>query len=712
VIKAGSTAEVQLGGYDFTDDMQFFVHDERVELTALGPPGKFFVPEPPYWFGEKGFSTAFPIPREIAARIEVPADMSSGLVHWQVANANGASPAGVFFISDIDEIVESRRRDDDVQTLSTLPIAVSGRLGRISEVDRYDFTTDKNGPVTVDLMARRLGANFSAVIEVRDSAGKLIADVADTEGVDAQLTFVAQAGETYSLNLFDLDFRGNRAFIYRLAVLGKPAAIEIVTAKDDLLQLSEDDVSGPLTVPCAVTGNLDVASEEDRYAFPAKKGESWRIELNSRSLGSRLDVSLDVENQDGKVVATNDDLPGTLDAGLDFAAPADGKFTLVLRDMSGRIAPGASVYRLSIDRLQPGFSLTVPQRVNVPIGGKGELAVKAIRRAGFNGEIPIRVEGLPEHVTVADDLKILEGKNDLKISIAAEKDAASVGAMIRVVGAANVGDQIVEHYAIAPAGGNLCPRTPADNETSNVLLATTMKAPVTIALVDKNRQRAVHRGTTYPAPFLIKRDESFAGEVTLQMAAKQGRHRQGIHGPIMTVPAAKDEALYPCFMPEWLATDRTTRMVVMGVVNVPDPKGNGRSLMVAADARITMILEGALLKVAHRAGDLTVPLGKTFEVPVEVSRSAKLRQGVMIEIDVPEPLRNKVRAKPVSVSADEDRTLLKIETVADDELAGDWKLRVKAKTMQDGRWPVISQTDLLVRFVRDSTAVASTGGSE
>ena len=40
-IPAGKTTTVQLGGYDFTPDMQFFVHDKRVKLSVLGPPGEF-----------------------------------------------------------------------------------------------------------------------------------------------------------------------------------------------------------------------------------------------------------------------------------------------------------------------------------------------------------------------------------------------------------------------------------------------------------------------------------------------------------------------------------------------------------------------------------------------------------------------------------------------------------------------------------------------
>ena len=48
-VRAGTKTAVQLGGYDFTPDMQFFVHDDRVTLSVLGPPGEFIIPKPPYW---------------------------------------------------------------------------------------------------------------------------------------------------------------------------------------------------------------------------------------------------------------------------------------------------------------------------------------------------------------------------------------------------------------------------------------------------------------------------------------------------------------------------------------------------------------------------------------------------------------------------------------------------------------------------------------
>ena len=41
--QAGQTVEVKLGGYDWTSDMQIFVHDPRIKLEIIGPPS----PVPP-----------------------------------------------------------------------------------------------------------------------------------------------------------------------------------------------------------------------------------------------------------------------------------------------------------------------------------------------------------------------------------------------------------------------------------------------------------------------------------------------------------------------------------------------------------------------------------------------------------------------------------------------------------------------------------------
>ncbi len=758
-VEAGKTTEVALGGYDLTPDLQVFVYDDRVKLISQGPPGKFFVSPPPYWFGPRGFTTAKKISREIPARIDVSTECPRGLIRWQVANANGASATAVILVSDRREIVEDRFRDQP-QVIESLPIGVSGRLSRITEVDRYQIQIEQDGPVTVELFARRLGVDFNGVLQVRDADGNIIVDDADTRGVDIAATFEARAAKPYVISIHDVDFRGHRSYVYRLALTSGPrviatipaagrrgttqktefigigvatgaAQIESVTrevaipadSEQTLLRyklqtpfgtapaitiplsdLPEHRDADQIKIPGAITSVIH-DSNNSVIRFAATKGETLRIDALSQSIGTGLDLSLSILAAAGKKLAENDDLPGTHDAGLDFTVPADGNYRCVVRDISGRPRSAASVFRLSIDRQQPGFRLTVPQQLKVPIGGKTQLAVKAVRLAGFTDEILIRVDGLPDRVTVPPELKIPAKKNDLKIEFTVAADAACMAATISIVGEVKIADQVVRHVASASAAGNLCPRDPCSSLIGQVLLTTTMKPPFTVEVVDKNRQRAVHRGTTYPAPFVIKRNDGFSGEVQLMMAANQSRHRQGINGPIVTVPADAGTALYPCFMPEWLATDRTTRMIVLGMARVADPKGKLRFVTQAANARITMILEGALLKVSHSANELTVRPGSTFDVPITISRSVKLGTPVTVSLDVPTELKGAIECQPVVVKADQTSTKLRIRASADTRLLGRWPLTIKATTMQSGRWLVMSQTEVSVEFSASSSAV-------
>lgn len=764
-VERGKATNVELGGFDLTPDVQFFVLDQTVTLKTTGELGPFIVPEPPYWFGLKGYDPAEPIARHFPAEINVAADHAPGLVHWQVANANGASTTAVFFVSDRKEVVESRFRDDEVFSLTEVPIGVSGQIRKISEVDQYRFTATKTGPVTLDLMARRLGADFNAVVEVRDETGKLIIDAADTIGRDLAISFAATAQQRYTVRVFDMDFRGNGAHVYRLAVTEAPrvvatvpafgkagetrevefigygvatggdqlesvrAAVAFDAAKSrvefgeqrvishvlatkfgdvvveipisNLTELIETQATALLPSACAVTGTLATASEIDRFKFAAVKDASFAISLESQALGTRLDVSLDIEDATGAVVATNDDANGTNgDASLTFLAKADGEYTCVVRDRSAQAGRIDSVYRLSVEpQVTPGFSLTCDQRVSSAIPGKAALKLKAIRTGSFTGAISIRIEGVQAGVVAPEALVIPEKGTDLTITLDVKEDAAALAAIIRVIGTADIGGQKIERVAWATTTGNLCPTRPELNSSTSVLLTTTLTPPFSVLLVDRNRQRAVNRGTTYPAPFQIQRDEKFKGEIFLAMAAKQSRHRQGITGPILTVAPDQAEALYPCFLPEWLATDRTTRMDVIGFAQIADPKGNLRYVTKNADARVTMILEGRLMKVAQDTHEMTVKPGDSFQVPVSLARTSLLSVPVKIELVVPPGLEKLITAASVEIPVDADAATLTVQTVADDRLVGDWELTVKGTGLQDGRWPVVTQTELPLRFV-------------
>ncbi len=213
---------------------------------------------------------------------------------------------------------------------------------------------------------------------------------------------------------------------------------------------------------------------------------------------------------------------------------------------------------------------------------------------------------------------------------------------------------------------------------------------------DKTRSIAARR---IAQEFVIVRKDGFGGEIQIEMSAQQDRYRQGKRGPIVIVPAGADRAIYPCFMPEWLGTDLTQRIVVHGVAGVKDGAGHVRNLTRAGDARITMIMEGALLKLTSGAWRSTVRSGETFEIPVTVSRSVKLPAAAKIELVVPDEAAGLLRAEPLRLPPGVDAGTLRVVSTADARLCGPWSLKLVATALEDGRWPVVSETDLTVDFV-------------
>ena len=747
-IRAGENTDVQLGGFDFTPDMQWFVHDERVRLRTSGTPGDYQLTPPPYWIGPRAGVGAMPLAREVAGRFEVDPAMPAGLVRWQVASANGCSQTAVVYVSRGREIVESRSRDLP-QRLSALPVAVSGRLSRLTEVDRYEVVADQDGPISVDLMARRLGAGFNGMLQVRDSAGQLLADFADTQGLDGGVTFAAKAGEKYTIALHDADFRGDRTYVYRLGVTSGPRVVGTLPAAgqrgtsrelefvgmgvasgkpklesfrqvvsfpadpamvahthplktpfgtvDVMIPLSDmaeqvGVVPPPTTTPIAITNILPPDTDQQRFSWSVEKDERWSLDLQSRAIGGRLDVALSVLDPDGKQVAENDDLPGTTDAGLEFRAAASGTFTCVVRSMASRFATADELYRLQIRRSAPDFSIIVPQQINLPLGGKAEVPVQVLRSGGFDGEIALAVEGLPTGVSPMGEWTIPAGKNDLKVVIQAAPDAAVVAGAIQIRGAGKMGDATVTRPATAVASGNLCPRSPADQRITTVLLAVTMTPPFEVLLVDRTRQRDVHRGSTCLAEMEIVRKDGFAGEIQLEMAATQARYLCGSRGLNVRVPPEATRVIYPARMSEWLGTEFTIRMSTQGVAAVPDPKGNLRYLTKPADAQITMIMEGALLKLTTPAKESTMRMGESFDVPVVLARSTKLPVAATIKLHVPDEASGLLNAEPLVLPPGQDRGVLRITSIADPRLSGQWSLSLSATALQDGKWPVVSET--------------------
>jgi hypothetical protein len=737
--RAGTTVDVKIGGYDWTTDIQLFVHDPRIKLEILGPPGDVLVPPPPYWFGAKGRGPAWPLPREFPARLTIPADVPPGLVRFQAANANGASSVGLFHVSDLPEIAEDPYRKTP-QRLADLPVIVSGQIGLIEEVDQYDFFAPQSGPITIELISRRMGSPLHGLIQVRDEERRAIVDVADTEGNDLTATFTARAGAKYTLSLHDLDFAGDKSYVYRLAIVPGPHVVAaypaagrrgstqpidfigvgIASGAERLETLTRnvmvpaaagigkftyvlDAPAGPARpiellisdvpetteapgasrtiisqLPCAVTGNMESRFGADHFILPLVKGVPWRIEAQAHEIGSPLDPELVLLGPDGKEIAANDDQPGTTSAQLFVTATTDGPHTLIITDRSGKSGGRDANYRLVIERARHDFMISGPSQLAAPLGGKFKLALKAVRVGGFKGPVQVSLTDLPPEVSAPAEIMIPEGKTEVVVELSCAADAPAAASLATLSAMARIGDQTVTRTA-AP-----------------ILLATTMKPRIKITPEGLDDVRKVHRGSTYLAPLLIERLEGYEGPITLEMTARQQRHRQGLSSREFVVPPASTRVEYPIFVPEWMETTKTSRMILNGVVQVSDPMGNVRSLVQRMEMRIGILPEGALLKIASPVGEISVKPGEEIRLPLIVSRAPELNEAVIVELLADASQTMLFSAEPVRFSVSDREGTLAVRLANDAPCHGDLSLTVRATALQKGSGPVVSETTVVV----------------
>lgn len=737
----GATVDVKIGGYNWTPDMQLFVHDPRVKLEITGPPSGVIVPEPPYWFGKKARDNDFPLPREFPGRLTIAPDTPPGLIRWQAANANGATASGVLLVSRGREQFDSLSTSAPI-AVESIPVAVVGQIHKLEEVDRISFTATRAGPISLDLWTRRLGSQMNAIVEVRDANGQLVADGADTAGHDLQLTFSAKASARYTISLYDTDFRGHHSFVYRLVIHDGPRIVATIPAAgkrgetrpvefvgigiasgepklesvtrdvtfpadanveafqyelatpfgnaacgmqlSNLPEVVEPNAAAPQIqplVPTAITGILDIARGEDRFPFTATKGALWSINCRSAKTGIPLDPAIAVLDSTGKELTRVDDLPGTTDSGLVFTVPADGNYQIAVADQSGQAGSRAAVYRLAIEPQQPDFSLTAPDKLALQLGGKANLVVKGSRLGGFAQPITLEIAGLPAGVTIPTPLTIPADKSELTVEFTCAADVAATAAIINVRGTAQSGEQVIAR------------------QPTPTLLALTMKPRVKLTPEGLDDVRKWPRGSTYLAPVLIERLEGFAGEVVLEQTANQQRVRQGITGPDFVAPADATRVEYPVFLPEWLETTKTSRIILNGVAKTPDPKGNVRHLLNKMELRIGMLPVGAILKVAPDAEDLQVHGNEPFEIPIHLTRSSELSEPASVELVVPVELSKRLSAAPLVVTATDSKIALKVAPGREGFPTAETPLTIRATVLRGGKWPVVTETTCRAEFL-------------
>lgn len=198
------------------------------------------------------------------------------------------------------------------------------------------------------------------------------------------------------------------------------------------------DQAQAVSVPQAINGRMDAPNDIDNYALTLKAGQTVRCEVRSRRNGSSLDSTIRILNATGGVLAANDDIhPSTKDSMLVFTPPADGVYTLQIRDLLNR---GGSTfgYILSVKPEVADFTAQCDEdRAGLGPGTNMPWYVKLTKVGNFNAPVEIRVEGLPAGVTFAP-LTIPAHATDGVLILQAAADAKPVASLVKVIAKATV----------------------------------------------------------------------------------------------------------------------------------------------------------------------------------------------------------------------------------------------------------------------------------
>lgn len=228
---------------------------------------------------------------------------------------------------------------------------------------------------TVDRMINSRGAPIQAADRAK-IVSYLQASARASAGLTAKLTIAPDAPPGQR----ELRIRGTN---------GTSTAFPFeVTRQPETVEIEPNDQVGKaaaVTLPVVVSGQIG-SGDVDCFSFPAKKGERLVFNCSAYRLSEATQAVffpvLSLRDAAGKEVAKNNGYFG-FDPLIDWTAPADGTYTIQVRDMLYRGSP-ASIYRLTIGNL--------PYRTYLfPAGG----------RRGSSAQVALEGENMaPETVAI------------------------------------------------------------------------------------------------------------------------------------------------------------------------------------------------------------------------------------------------------------------------------------------------------------------------
>lgn len=552
--KAGTQIEVTISGEHLDDANELSFSDRRITATRkLNEAGQ---PEPNKYV------------------VSIAADCPVGVYEARVMTRLGMSSSRVFSVGTLAEVMETKPNTKLEEAIALPMNSICNGVIADRAVDYWSFEAKKGQRVIVDCATRGIDSKLDATVIIADAVGRDLL----VERRGGMLDFNVPSDGKYVIKVHELTFKGGPAYFYRLGVWEQPAGTPIVRqpttktvnsfswppsglSEKPALAEAEPNNDGPraqkVSLPLDIAGSFFPAADVDVFEFDAKKGEEWWVEVASERFGLPTDPSVLVQHvakmPDGEKltdVAEFSDIPspvkvssngyaydgppynaGTADVLGKLVIKEDGLHRLQLTDLFGGTRSDArNIYRLVIRKAAPDFALVAwalhmelrngdRAALSKPLALRGgatmALEVIAFRRDGFDGDIELAMEGLPEGVT-AHGLKIPAGQSRGLMLITAHQNAPRAITSASFFGRAQINGATVTRpcalasmaWPIPDAWGEFpAPRLLADVPVS---VSGLDFAPLTLS-PPANTVLEANVGEKLTIPLLLTRRSEFSG---------------------------------------------------------------------------------------------------------------------------------------------------------------------------------------------------------
>ncbi len=342
----------------------------------------------------------------------------------------------------------------------------------------------------------------------------------------------------------------------------------------------------------------------------------------------------------GTELARVDD-SGTDEGTLDFTAPTDGEYTLVLTDLHRRGGP-QFCYQIDVVEQPPDFRLIAEtDRLAVPIGGAAGVLVTA-NRQNLQAPIAVSITGLPDGLTSVPTV-IGPGQRAARVTVTAAADASPQSVMpLTIIGTSQVGDDLLKRRADTTTavrsqlnGLALVPRS----LTTSLAAVVTPAGPLSVSIEPGVVSCAP--GLSSSVKIIATRNAGFDGEIRLTTSPDKDALPSPLKLKLKPIPSGRREVELTIDAGE----DATPGTYTVGLIGTHRQDDRVTTVSVPG---LSLRVEPAL-QLAAIESPIRISRGGETRICVSVTRHPALRGDVTLQV---ENLPDGVAASTVSLPED------------------------------------------------------------